>query len=71
MQISEDPKPEGIFQKSPTRGGSRNHKQENSLDEIRILGLKDSKAASNADGGLESLRGFLERKSSARIIKVC
>jgi nuclear RNA export factor len=64
-------KARGLFQKSPARGGARTQKQENNLDEIKILGLKDSKAASNADGGLESLRGFLERKSAARIIKVC
>jgi len=31
---------------------------------LRIHGLKDSKAASNPDGGLRSLLDFLERKSS-------
>ncbi|KAK4148512.1 hypothetical protein C8A00DRAFT_19671 [Chaetomidium leptoderma] len=31
---------------------------------LKIHGLKESKAASNPDGGLRSLLGFLERKSS-------
>ena len=31
---------------------------------LKILGLKNSKAASNSDGGLRSLLDFLERKSS-------
>jgi hypothetical protein len=31
---------------------------------IKILGLKDSKAANNPDGGLRSLLDFLERKAS-------
>lgn len=50
------------------------------LMDIRVHGLKESKAASNADGGLKDLLGFLERKASAlngapargiRIKKVC
>lgn len=32
--------------------------------QLRILGLDDSKAASNADGGLKNLLGFLERKAN-------
>lgn len=31
---------------------------------IKVLGLKDSKAANNPDGGLRSLLDFLERKAS-------
>jgi len=43
---------------------------------LQITGLKSSKAASNPDGGLESLLSFLERKASDRtrtvkIKKVC
>jgi nuclear RNA export factor len=47
---------------------------------LKVDGLKASKAASNADGGLESLLGFLERKSAGldaasnraiKIKKVC
>lgn len=47
---------------------------------LQIDGLKSSKAASNSDGGLESLLGFLERKAAGldagsnravRIKKVC
>ncbi len=47
---------------------------------LRIEGLSSSKAASNPDGGLESLLGFLERKASGldaksnrpvKIKKVC
>nr|4WPM_A Chain A, mRNA export protein [Thermochaetoides thermophila DSM 1495]4WPM_B Chain B, mRNA export protein [Thermochaetoides thermophila DSM 1495] len=34
---------------------------------IKILGLKNSKAASNPDGGLRSLLDFLERKSKEKI----
>jgi nuclear RNA export factor len=47
---------------------------------IQIDGLQNSKAASNSDGGLQSLESFLERKASAmdsasnrqvKIKKVC
>jgi nuclear RNA export factor len=40
---------------------------------LQITGLKSSKAASNPDGGLESLLSFLERKASGtvKIKKVC
>jgi nuclear RNA export factor len=47
---------------------------------LQVDGLKSSKAASNTDGGLESLLGFLERKAAGldsgsnrtvRIKKVC
>lgn len=47
---------------------------------IQVAGLRNSKAASNPDGGLESLIGFLERKASGldsksnrkvKIKKVC
>lgn len=33
---------------------------------LQIEGLSSSKAASNPDGGMESLLGFLERKASER-----
>ena len=51
-----------------------------SLEQVRVHGWKQSKAAWNADGGVESLIGFLERRMSshdskggprARITKVC
>ena len=51
-----------------------------SLDQIKIYGLKESKAASNAGGGVKDLLDFLERKATApnapsreavRIRKVC
>jgi nuclear RNA export factor len=47
---------------------------------LQVDGLKASKAASNPDGGLESLLGFLERKAAGldsgsnravKIKKVC
>ena len=43
---------------------------------LQVHGLMSSKAASNTDGGLQSLEGFLERKASAldsksnRIVKI-
>lgn len=43
---------------------------------LQVDGLMSSKAASNKDGGLQSLEGFLERKASAldsksnRIVKI-
>ena len=62
-------------------------KQANILDSrslsngtLKVDGLRESKAAKNADGGLESLLGFLERKAAAhdvdpnravKIKKVC
>ncbi|KAK4128233.1 hypothetical protein N657DRAFT_638657 [Parathielavia appendiculata] len=45
-------------------GAVRNPKAQFNKVFIRIHGLKDSKAASNSDGGLRSLLDFLERKSS-------
>lgn len=51
-----------------------------SLEQVSVRGWKQSKAASNRDGGLESLVTFLEKKlnapdskasSRARITKVC
>lgn len=50
------------------------------LDQIRIYGLKESKAASNTGGGVKELLDFLERKATPpnstskdtlRISKVC
>lgn len=47
------------------------------LDQILIRGLRQSKAATNADGGLESLLSWVERKASGpngesvRVKKVC
>lgn len=45
-------------------GTGRNSKAHFNKTVIKIFGLKDSKAATNKDGGLRSLLEFLERKSS-------
>jgi nuclear RNA export factor len=51
-----------------------------SLAQLRVRGLRESKAASNPDGGVKDLLSFLERKASSldtkihkevRIQKVC
>jgi nuclear RNA export factor len=39
-------------------------KRERDTVEIRIPGLKDSKAAQNPDGGVKDLLAFIERKAS-------
>ena len=59
-----------------TAGGTDKHAI-GGLDQIIIRGLQHSKAATNADGGLESLIAWLERKATApngeavRVKKVC
>ena len=56
--------------------GRSNHSARG-LDQIIIRGLQQSKAASNADGGLDSLVSWLERKATVpggeavRVKKVC
>jgi len=45
-------------------GTARNSKPHLNKITLKILGLKDSKAVNNPDGGLRSLLDFLERKSS-------
>lgn len=45
-------------------GIGRGEKPQSNRATLKIYGLKDSKAASNSDGGLRSLLDFLERKSS-------
>ncbi|KAL2263763.1 hypothetical protein VTK26DRAFT_5290 [Humicola hyalothermophila] len=47
---------------SDARG--RGQKSQHNKTVLKILGLKNSKAANNPDGGLRSLLDFLERKSS-------
>jgi hypothetical protein len=47
--------------------GSNGAKTQPNKTVIKILGLKNSKAASNPDGGLRSLLDFLERKSKEKI----
>lgn len=42
------------------------HRTTDGLDNIRVLGLKESNAATNQDGGVAALVGFLERKASER-----
>ncbi|KAL2132289.1 hypothetical protein VTI74DRAFT_3976 [Chaetomium olivicolor] len=45
-------------------GTSRSSKSHFNKTTLKVHGLKDSKAASNPDGGLRSLLDFLERKAS-------
>ena len=53
------------------------HRHRDSLEKVSVWGLKQSKAASNEDGGLRDLVAFLERKATRgaeeplRIKKVC
>ena len=63
-----------------TIGKERDLNAREGLVQIIVSGLKDSKAASNPDGGVKDLLGFLERKASTtdapardmvRIRKVC
>lgn len=63
-----------------TRGSRSSQRIASVLDIITIKGLKQSKAASNQDGGVKDLVAFLERKATApdastremvRIRKVC
>jgi nuclear RNA export factor len=63
---------------SGRKDGERDH--QTPLVSLRVRGLKESKAASNPDGGLKDLLSFLERKASGldaehhktvRIKKVC
>jgi nuclear RNA export factor len=44
--------------------GSDGSKPQFNKTTLKIFGLKNSKAASNADGGVRSLLEFLERKAS-------
>jgi nuclear RNA export factor len=61
------------------RGLNARDSQATVLESLQIDGLGSSKAASNPDGGVESLLAFLERKASAhdpkakpvKIKKVC
>ncbi|KAL5365603.1 hypothetical protein BJX96DRAFT_159403 [Aspergillus floccosus] len=49
---------------SDSQANIRQGKAGNTLEQVRVHGWKQSKAASNRDGGLESLLTFLERKLS-------
>ncbi|KAI9794191.1 MAG: nuclear mRNA export, poly(A)+RNA binding protein [Peltula sp. TS41687] len=45
--------------------GSENRRdRQNASEQIRVVGLKQSKAASNPDGGVKDLLAFLERKAN-------
>lgn len=61
-------------------GREQDLSQGNGLEQVIVRGLKQSKAASNPDGGISDLLGFLERKATVpdaaardvvRIKKVC
>ena len=60
-----------------SRGSGRGNEIREGLDKINVYGLKNSKAASNAEGGIKDLVVFLERKATERsngpikIKKVC
>ena len=62
-----------------TSGGKDRDAAPRGLTQLIVRGLKDSKAASNPDGGIKDLLAFLERKASAdvsaretvKIKKVC
>ena len=62
---------------SSQRLGGTDRPATGALDQILIRGLGQSKAATNADGGLESLIAWLERKATGsngeavRVKKVC
>ncbi|KAF9886838.1 nuclear mRNA export, poly(A)+RNA binding protein [Aspergillus nanangensis] len=45
----------------------RHGKARGNLEHVRITGWKDSKAASNPDGGIESLINFLEKKLESKL----
>lgn len=62
------------------RGRENTREPRDSFHRIRVWGLKESKAASNADGGIKDLLAFLERKATnpeapareaVKINKVC
>ncbi len=61
------------------KGHDRSRPGQGHLDQISVIGLKQSKAASNPDGGIKDLLAFLERKATGtdpgqeavRIRKVC
>ena len=59
------------------RGKIRGHPHKEELERLWIYGLKESKAASNTDGGITDLISFLERKAThaneeaLKIKKVC
>ncbi|MCJ1451795.1 nuclear mRNA export, poly(A)+RNA binding protein [Mycoblastus sanguinarius] len=64
VQKSTRPPPKGPKSSlKPVRGGRR-HETSEALDRITIRGFKRSKAATNSDGGIHGLIGFLERKST-------
>ena len=48
------------------RGSGRDRELRDGYDRISVLGLKESKAASNEDGGVKDLVIFLERKATER-----
>ena len=71
--------PRGRIEELTRDTGSRDR---NGLEQISVRGWKQSKAASNADGGIESLIAFMEKKGTppdpnvaanlrVRITKVC
>lgn len=71
-------KMEGVVKE--VTGNENRRDRQNALEEIMVLGLKRSKAASNPDRGVKDLLAFLERKANGpltsghalvRIRKVC
>lgn len=69
---------EGVVKEAAGNGKKRD--RQNGLEQIRVIGLRQSKASANIDGGVKDLLAFLERKATGpdapgneavRIRKVC
>ncbi|KAI9698176.1 MAG: nuclear mRNA export, poly(A)+RNA binding protein [Candelina mexicana] len=54
----------GILKEASDSGRGRSDKSAIKLDHISVRGWTESKAASNADGGIKDLQAFLERKAT-------
>lgn len=71
------PRGRGTSSRFGKSGPARNNLPSGGLDQIVIRGLQQSKAAANADGGLEALITWLERKATSpqgemvKVKKVC
>ena len=66
----QDTVPKGRYDRRVGKNRGRYRGRED-LSEVIVKGFKQSKAALNADGGIQALVDFLERKSSVGIAKVC
>lgn len=70
---------QAITTNTDSQANIRQSKGGGNLEQLSVRGLKQSRAASHRDGGVESLLGFLERRlasdskhgTRAKISKVC